>query len=196
VISVDTNVLARFYCDDPSDPEAKRQRPLARRILLESRAVFVATTVVLELEWVMRGFYELERDALPAAPARVVETATDSSHVVATDKGCLNRRRSNFLGGSGATTTNEIGGAGGFGQTCCCFAANSIPAGGGGGGGFKGGGGGGGGSAGTTNCSGNDKGAGGGGAGGTSYIGGVTDGMMTEGVQTGHGKVLIKIKLP
>lgn len=60
MIAVDTNVLARFYCEDPNDPEAKRQRPLARRVMVESEAVFVPLTVVLEFEWVMRGFYELE----------------------------------------------------------------------------------------------------------------------------------------
>ena len=58
--SVDTNVLARFYCDDPHDPEAKRQRPIARRIVVESAALYVPLTVVLELEWVMRGLYEIE----------------------------------------------------------------------------------------------------------------------------------------
>ena len=62
MISVDTNVLARFYCDDSGDPEAARQRPLARRTIIESPAVFVPLTVVLELEWVMRGFYELESE--------------------------------------------------------------------------------------------------------------------------------------
>jgi predicted nucleic-acid-binding protein len=67
VIALDTNVLARFYCDDPDDPEAQRQRPIARRIVLESPAVYVPLTVVLELEWVMRGFYELAPDALCAA---------------------------------------------------------------------------------------------------------------------------------
>jgi predicted nucleic-acid-binding protein len=59
MIAVDTNVLARFYCDDPSDPEAGRQRPIARRLVVESTAVYVPLTVVHELEWVMRGFYEL-----------------------------------------------------------------------------------------------------------------------------------------
>jgi predicted nucleic-acid-binding protein len=63
MIAVDTNVLARFYCDDPDDPEAKRQRPLARRVILESPALFVPLTVVLELEWVTRGFYEVEPEA-------------------------------------------------------------------------------------------------------------------------------------
>jgi predicted nucleic-acid-binding protein len=62
MIAVDTNILARFYCDDSDDPEAARQRPRARRVMLESPAVFVPVTVILELEWVMRGFYELSPD--------------------------------------------------------------------------------------------------------------------------------------
>jgi predicted nucleic-acid-binding protein len=67
VIAIETNVLARFYGDDPSDPEAKRQRPIARTILLDSPAVFIPLTVVLEFEWVLRGFYEFEaNDIAPA----------------------------------------------------------------------------------------------------------------------------------
>ncbi len=58
MIAVDTNILARFYCDDPEDTEAKRQRPVARRVMVESASLFVPLTVVLEFEWVMRGFYQ------------------------------------------------------------------------------------------------------------------------------------------
>ncbi len=57
MIALDTNILARFYVDDPEDPEAARQRPIARRILSESPKVFVPLTVILELEWVLRAFY-------------------------------------------------------------------------------------------------------------------------------------------
>lgn len=63
MIAVDTNILARFYCDDPDDPESGRQRPLARRLMIESTAVFVPLTVILEFEWVMRGFYEAEPES-------------------------------------------------------------------------------------------------------------------------------------
>ena len=58
MIAVDTNILARFYCDDPDDPEVGRQRPAARRVMVESESLFVPLTVILEFEWVMRGFYE------------------------------------------------------------------------------------------------------------------------------------------
>jgi predicted nucleic-acid-binding protein len=77
MIAVDTNILARFYCDDPGDPEARRQRPLARRVMLESTAVFVPLTVVLEFEWVMRGFYQTDS----ASFCRVVEHLLGMPHV-------------------------------------------------------------------------------------------------------------------
>lgn len=57
MIALDTNILARFYVDDPHDLEAVKQRPIARRILSETPALFVPLTVVLELEWVLRAFY-------------------------------------------------------------------------------------------------------------------------------------------
>lgn len=67
MIAVDTNILARFYCDDPEDAEAGRQRPIARRVMIESPSVFVPLTVVLEFEWVMRGFYAAGTEAFCAA---------------------------------------------------------------------------------------------------------------------------------
>jgi predicted nucleic-acid-binding protein len=66
MIAVDTNILARFYCDDPDDPEAARQRPRARRLMVDSPAIFVPLTVILELEWVMRGLYEVPSDTFCA----------------------------------------------------------------------------------------------------------------------------------
>lgn len=57
--AVDTNVLARFFINDEDDREAARQRPAAIAAL--SGAVFVPVSVILEFEWVMRGFYELAR---------------------------------------------------------------------------------------------------------------------------------------
>ncbi|MFX8098536.1 PIN domain-containing protein, partial [Acinetobacter baumannii] len=57
--AVDTNVLARFFVNDADDPEAARQRPAAIRAM--TGRVYVSLTVVLEFEWVLRGFYELGR---------------------------------------------------------------------------------------------------------------------------------------
>ena len=60
MIAIDTNILARFYVNDPSDPEAASQRPFARKILVESSSLHVPMTVILELEWVLRAFYRFE----------------------------------------------------------------------------------------------------------------------------------------
>jgi len=57
VIAVDTNVLARFYVDDPGDPEARKQRPAAHDVM-SGPSIFVPVTVLLELEWVTRAFYD------------------------------------------------------------------------------------------------------------------------------------------
>ncbi len=72
MIAVDTNILARFYCDDPDDPESKRQRPAARRVMIESAAIFVPLTVILEFEWVMRGFYGAEPESFCEAVAHLL----------------------------------------------------------------------------------------------------------------------------
>jgi predicted nucleic-acid-binding protein len=57
-MGVDTNVLARYYIHDDSDAEASKQREVARRILESGKPLMVCKTVLLELEWVMRGYYE------------------------------------------------------------------------------------------------------------------------------------------
>jgi predicted nucleic-acid-binding protein len=60
--ALDTNVLARFFVDDPDDPQSLRQRPAAIAAL--SEPAFVSVTVLLEFEWVLRGFYSLPRKAI------------------------------------------------------------------------------------------------------------------------------------
>ena len=50
--ALDTNVLARFFVDDPDDRQAARQRPAAIAAL--SERAYVPITVLLELEWVLR----------------------------------------------------------------------------------------------------------------------------------------------
>lgn len=60
MIAVDTNVLARFYLNDDEE-----QAGVAARLLTEEE-VFVAKTVLLELEWVLRGVAKIA----PAAIAR------------------------------------------------------------------------------------------------------------------------------
>jgi predicted nucleic-acid-binding protein len=79
--ALDTNVLARFFIDDADDVQAARQRPAAVAAL-SSRA-FVSVTVLLEFEWVMRGFYALSaRDV-----SRVLRALAGIENVLLEDRG-------------------------------------------------------------------------------------------------------------
>ena len=78
--ALDTNVLARFFIDDADDAQAARQRPAAVAALAERS--FVSVTVLLELEWVMRGFY-----ALPTRDiSRVLRALTGIEHITLEDR--------------------------------------------------------------------------------------------------------------
>jgi predicted nucleic-acid-binding protein len=78
--ALDTDVLARFFVDDPEDAQAAKQRPAAVAAL--SERCFVSVTVLLELEWVMRGFYEL-----PAKDSsRVLRALAGIRHVTLEDR--------------------------------------------------------------------------------------------------------------
>lgn len=57
MIGLDTNVLARYYVADQGDAATERQHQLARELIESGRPLMVCKTVLLELEWVMRGYY-------------------------------------------------------------------------------------------------------------------------------------------
>ena len=78
--ALDTNVLARFFVDDADDAQSSRQRPAAVAAL--SQRSFVSVTVLLEFEWILRGFYEL-----PASEISIVLRALASiEHVTLEDR--------------------------------------------------------------------------------------------------------------
>lgn len=78
--ALDTNVLARFFVDDADDAQAAKLRPAAVAALSERS--FVSVTVLLELEWVIRGFYELpKRDIV-----RVLRALASIEHVTFEDR--------------------------------------------------------------------------------------------------------------
>lgn len=58
MISLDTNILARYYVADVADAEAQRQHEAARKLIESGQPLMICETVLLELEWVMRGYYE------------------------------------------------------------------------------------------------------------------------------------------
>ena len=68
MFALDTNILARYYVDEENPSRATRaQREAARRAMEGGGDLFVAKTVLLELERVLRGVYGLaRRDVLRA----------------------------------------------------------------------------------------------------------------------------------
>jgi predicted nucleic-acid-binding protein len=57
MIGLDTNVLARYYVASP-DEATQQQSALARQLIESGKRLFVSKSVVLELEWVLRGYYK------------------------------------------------------------------------------------------------------------------------------------------
>lgn len=65
--ALDTNVLARYYVQaEQTDAATTRQCEAARDLMDSGKPLFVANTVVLELEWVLRGFYKLDSTTVAA----------------------------------------------------------------------------------------------------------------------------------
>lgn len=78
--ALDTNVLATFFVDDADDAQAAKQRPAA--VVALSERSYVSVTVLLELEWVMRGFYGLStRDV-----SRVLRALSSIEHITLEDR--------------------------------------------------------------------------------------------------------------
>jgi predicted nucleic-acid-binding protein len=67
VIAVDTNVLVRYLTNDDQE-QAKR----ALAFLGSADTVLVTETVLLELEWVLRGAYRLPRETIHRAMLQVL----------------------------------------------------------------------------------------------------------------------------
>ena len=57
MIGLDTNVLARYYVAS-SDAQTQKQSEAARKLLESGKSLYVSKSVVLELEWVLRGYYK------------------------------------------------------------------------------------------------------------------------------------------
>ena len=81
--ALDTNVLARFFIDDADDAQAAKQRPAAIAAL--SERAFVSATVLLEFEWVMRGFYALPRRSIGG----VMRALAGIEHISIEDRGAV-----------------------------------------------------------------------------------------------------------
>jgi predicted nucleic-acid-binding protein len=67
LIALDTNILARAIATEvEADPATRAQRKQAQDLLLSGEELFVPVTVVEELEWVLRGAYDMPREDIAA----------------------------------------------------------------------------------------------------------------------------------
>lgn len=83
MIGLDTNVLARYYLGGhEADAATARQQQAARRLLEGGKPLHVAKTVLLELEWLMRGACASTREQF----AGVLEHLLSSPHVSVEDR--------------------------------------------------------------------------------------------------------------
>ena len=91
MIGLDTNVLARYYIDDASDAQAKKQRLAARRLIESGQTLMVSKTVILELEWVMRGYYGFSQTEV----ASVMRHLLGMTHVTVEDRSVVEQALAN-----------------------------------------------------------------------------------------------------
>jgi len=95
MIGLDTNVLARYYIDDETDAEAQRQRLAARRLIESGQPLMVSKSVVLELEWVMRGYYSFNQ----AEVTRVIRHLLAQTRITVEDRDTVEHAVSNCEAG-------------------------------------------------------------------------------------------------
>jgi predicted nucleic-acid-binding protein len=95
MIGLDTNVLARYYIDDETDAEAQRQRLAARRLIESGQPLMVSKSVILELEWVMRGYYSFNQVEV----TRVIRHMLEQTRITVEDRDAVERAVSNCEAG-------------------------------------------------------------------------------------------------
>jgi predicted nucleic-acid-binding protein len=68
MIGLDTNVLARYYtaASSKDDAATARQCEAARQLIESGKRLMVSQTVMLELEWVLRGAYDVAASDMQA----------------------------------------------------------------------------------------------------------------------------------
>ncbi|MES0875262.1 type II toxin-antitoxin system VapC family toxin [Sinimarinibacterium thermocellulolyticum] len=95
LIGLDTNVLARYYVEDATDAEATRQRFAARRLIESGVPLKVCKTVLLELEWVLRGYYRFSATDIAAVFAHLL----GRRHIEIEDRNRVEQALRNYASG-------------------------------------------------------------------------------------------------
>jgi predicted nucleic-acid-binding protein len=92
---LDTNILARYYIQDEADKEAEKQHQLARTLIESGQALMVCKTVMLEFEWVMRGYYHFSASEIVAVFKHLLSLETVSLE----DRASIQQAVANFEAG-------------------------------------------------------------------------------------------------
>ena len=93
MLALDTNVLARYYVREGGG--ARAQEEVARAVVERGTQLFVAKTVVLELEWVLRGVYGHP----PKDVGRVIEHLLSLAHIEVEDRAAVESALGNLRKG-------------------------------------------------------------------------------------------------
>jgi predicted nucleic-acid-binding protein len=92
MIGLDTNILARYYIQDEADGEAQKQHELARKLIESKQLLLVCKTVLLELEWVMRGYYQFTATEIVS----IFQHLLSLEHVSLEDRTSIEQAVANF----------------------------------------------------------------------------------------------------
>ena len=92
MIGLDTNILARYYIQDEADTEAEKQHKLAQKLIESGESLMVCKTVILEFEWVMRGYYQFTSSDI----GTVFQHLLSLKHVMLEDRTSIQQAITNF----------------------------------------------------------------------------------------------------
>jgi predicted nucleic-acid-binding protein len=93
MLALDMNVLARYYVREGGG--ARAQEEVARAVIERGTQLFVAKTVVLELEWVLRGVY----GHAPKDVCRVIGHLLSLDHIEIEDRAAVESALGNLQKG-------------------------------------------------------------------------------------------------
>ncbi|MGB1558773.1 MAG: type II toxin-antitoxin system VapC family toxin [Oceanococcaceae bacterium] len=96
LLGVDTNVLARYYvASEAGDEATQRQSEIARKLIESGRPLMVAKTVLLELEWVLRGYYKFGAEDIGTVFSHLLSL----KHVEVEDREAVERALDHYSAG-------------------------------------------------------------------------------------------------
>ncbi len=95
MLALDTNVLARYYVCEGDSTATRAQEQAARAVIERGTQLFVAKTVILELEWVLRGAYGHP----PSDVCRVFDHLLSLPHIEVEDRAAVEMALANLRRG-------------------------------------------------------------------------------------------------